>query len=193
MGFGLVIPCDLRVGHNLDMKVLNLQCSQRHSFEGWFASEDDFQSQLVRGLVECPMCCDKGIQKMPSAPRLNLGGYQLASADTQNHSQQTGESTDSSELARQQNTAAGKTVHATAVQSDHSATKQAEFFTTLRQIVANTEDVGDRFAQEARAMHYGDKQARSIRGKASLYETQELLQEGIDVLPLPPQLKETLQ
>lgn len=175
------------------MKVLNLQCSQQHLFEGWFASEDDFQSQLVRGLVECPMCCNKGIQKMPSAPRLNLGGHQLANAGAQNRSQRPGESTGSSERALQQNTAAGSTVCATDAQPDHDATEQAAFFTALRQMVANTEDVGDRFAHEARAMHYGDTQARSIRGQASRRETQELLQEGIDVLPLPPQLKETLQ
>ena len=57
------------------MKVLSLQCDHQHSFEGWFGSEDDFQSQLARGLVECPMCASKSIVKMPSAPRLNFGGH----------------------------------------------------------------------------------------------------------------------
>ena len=56
------------------MKVLNLQCSHAHGFEGWFASEDDFQSQLSRGLVECPMCGDTAVVKLLSAPRLNLSG-----------------------------------------------------------------------------------------------------------------------
>jgi hypothetical protein len=55
------------------MKVLNLQCTQNHAFEGWFASEDDFQSQLGRGLVECPVCGDPAVVKMLSAPRNNLG------------------------------------------------------------------------------------------------------------------------
>ncbi len=175
------------------MKVLNLQCSQQHSFEGWFASEDDFQSQLARGLVECPMCCDNSIQKMPSAPRLNLSAYQAGGSDVENEPQKIGESTGSSELTRQQNPVVTHTVGVTDVPSGHSSAEQAAFFTALRQMVANTEDVGDRFAHEARAMHYGDSQARSIRGRASLREAQELLQEGIDVLPLPPQLKETLQ
>ena len=175
------------------MKVLNLQCSHQHSFEGWFASEDAFQSQLARGLVECPMCCDSRIQKMPSAPRLNLGGHQTAGSDFENRSQKISDSASSSELTRQQNAAVKSTVGATDALSGHSPTEQAAFFTALRQMVANTEDVGDRFAHEARAMHYGDVQARSIRGQASFRETQELLQEGIDVLPLPPQLKETLQ
>ena len=55
------------------MKVLDLQCGNGHGFEGWFASEDDFQSQLARSLVECPLCGDHGIIKKLSAPRLNLG------------------------------------------------------------------------------------------------------------------------
>ena len=55
------------------MKVLNLQCAHGHGFEGWFGSEDDFQSQLQRGLVECPMCGDTAVTKLLSAPRLNLG------------------------------------------------------------------------------------------------------------------------
>ena len=58
------------------MKVLNLRCAHQHDFEGWFASEEDYQSQLARALVECPLCGDKSIAKMPSAPRLNLGGGQ---------------------------------------------------------------------------------------------------------------------
>jgi hypothetical protein len=55
------------------MKVLDLQCQQQHTFEGWFGSEEDYQSQLKRGLLECPMCGDAHVSKMPSAPRLNLG------------------------------------------------------------------------------------------------------------------------
>jgi hypothetical protein len=51
------------------MKVLNLQCGHAHGFEGWFGSEDDFQDQLARGLVECPLCGDMGISKLPSALR----------------------------------------------------------------------------------------------------------------------------
>src|SRR5438045_5533830 len=65
------------------MKVLNLQCTQRHGFEGWFGSEDDFQGQLARGLVECPICGDTGIAKLPSAPRLNLGASEPQPASAQ--------------------------------------------------------------------------------------------------------------
>ena len=56
------------------MKVLNLRCANGHGFEGWFASDDDYMDQNGRGLVECPLCADRVIARMPSAPRLNLSG-----------------------------------------------------------------------------------------------------------------------
>ena len=57
------------------MKVLNLRCANEHGFEGWFASEEDFQSQMLRGLVECPLCADTAIERLPSAPRLNVAPF----------------------------------------------------------------------------------------------------------------------
>lgn len=164
---------------NSHMKVLNLQCSHQHAFEGWFASEDDFQGQLGRGLVTCPLCGDPAIQKMPSAPRLNFGAAAEAAA--------------SRELSAPAALPAGP-VHEVIVAASGPA-GQAEFLKALRHVLANTEDVGQRFADEARAMHYGDAEQRNIRGQASRAEAVELLEEGIDVMPLPlPALaKETLQ
>ena len=135
------------------MKVLNLQCSHTHSFEGWFASEDDFQSQFARGLVECPLCGDNQVTKMLSAPRLNLGAAEPA--------------------ARQD------------VVSMPDASLQAAWMKMVRHVMANTDDVGERFAEEARRIHYGETQERSIRGHASREETEALIEEGIGVLPLP--------
>ena len=80
-------------------------------------------------------------------------------------------------------------------QSAPSPEQQAAFLKAVRHVLANTEDVGNRFATQARAMHYGDAEPRSIRGQATQQEAVELLEEGIDVmaLPLPAALKETLQ
>jgi hypothetical protein len=164
------------------MKVLNLQCAHQHAFEGWFASEDDFQAQLARGLIECPLCTDKGIQKMLTAPRLNLGSH-----PTHDETEKSSAKPRPAASAQAQD-AAGSGLFAGA----HAAT-QAAFLKALRQVVADTEDVGDRFAQEVRRMHYGDAQARSVLGQASLKDVVELREEGIDVMPLPPSLKETLQ
>lgn len=171
------------------MKVLNLQCSDQHSFEGWFASEDDFQSQLSRGLVECPMCADKSVQKLPSAPRLNLGGRQ--GPDTSGKP-----SPSPCTAAGAEEGAAARNLPAVAgVPAGASHAEQAAFLKALRHVVANTEDVGTRFADEARRMHYGEEEARSIRGQTSVREAVELMEEGIDVmpLPLPAAIKGTLQ
>jgi hypothetical protein len=154
------------------MKVLDLQCGHQHGFEGWFASEDDFASQLQRGLVSCPLCGDGRIEKKLSAPRLNLR--------TARH-----------ETAPQ--TAAPDTVPADPPNSLQAL--QAHMLSTLRRLVAESEDVGERFADQARAMHHGEVERRNIRGRTTPQEAIELLEEGVDVLPLPamPVLKETLQ
>jgi hypothetical protein len=135
------------------MKVLNLQCSARHDFEGWFASEDDFQAQLARGLVECPMCGDTAVSKMLSAPRLNLGAPKPQ--------------------ARQE------------VMTSPDANLQAAWLKMVRHVLAHTEDVGERFPEEARRIHYGESEERGIRGQASPEQTEALLEEGIGVMPLP--------
>ena len=159
------------------MKVLNLQCSRQHSFEGWFGSEDDFQSQLTRGMIDCPLCADTHIQKMPSAPRLNFGA-QPAQAPTSS-APAVGPVQSADEPAKD-----GVNLPA-----------QIAFLKALRHVVTHTEDVGKRFADEARRMHYGEAEARGIRGQASVRDAVELLEEGIEVMPLPmaPLLKETLQ
>lgn len=163
------------------MKVLNLQCSHQHLFEGWFASEDDFQSQLSRGLIECPMCADKGIQKLPSAPRLNLGSY-----TSQGLSRQGSQQASSSELAVSLEKGANAENSAAVVMpTEQSHLEQAEFLKALRHVLTHTEDVGSRFAEEARRMHYGELETRNIRGQASVREAAELMDEGIEIVPLP--------
>ena len=176
------------------MKVLNLQCSHQHSFEGWFASEDDFRAQLARELIECPLCADKGIQKLPSAPRLNLGARQDQKAALEKGV--PGASSAASSAVSPGDGAAPRSVEAiTGMPVGKSPAEQAAFLRALREVLAHTEDVGERFADEARRMHYGEAEARSIRGQTSAREAVELLEEGIEVmpLPLPPGMKETLQ
>ena len=176
------------------MKVLDLQCGQRHSFEGWFGSEDDFQSQLARGLVECPICADKAVVKMPSAPRLNFGGHTPPGAATDAASSPSPSSSVDAASDAAPSTELAMTTDQPA-QSAPSPEQQAAFLNAVRHVLANTEDVGDKFANHARAMHYGDAEPRSIRGQTTQREAVELLEEGIDVmaLPIPAALKETLQ
>jgi len=145
------------------MKVLNLRCARDHAFEGWFGSEAEFADQKSGGRIECPICADRDIHRMPSAPRLNLSGA-VAPAS------------------------APPAVPA-------PAEVQAAWLRTMRRLMASTEDVGARFADEARAIHYGEAELRGIRGLASEDEREALRDEGIEVatIALPAALKEPMQ
>ena len=145
------------------MKVLNLRCSNDHRFEGWFASDDDFQSQGERGLVSCPMCNDTSVFRLPSAPRLNVSKQ--------------------------------RDVVAAEAKVPVQAQMQAHWLRAVRHMIKNTEDVGDRFPEEARRIHYGETQERGIRGRASPEDADALREEGIEVVAvaLPEPLKGPVQ
>jgi hypothetical protein len=147
------------------MKVIDLRCQSGHRFEGWFASDDDFLEQNGRGLIDCPLCADKVIVRLPSAPRLNLSGAREPAPS------------------------------ATPVAADATTELQTRWMQMVRQVLHNTEDVGEKFAEEARRIHYGETPQRGIRGQASADEREALRDEGIEVMPLPipAGLKDTLQ
>ncbi len=145
------------------MIVFNLACEHGHAFEGWFASADDMASQKARGLLSCPMCASTQIEKQLSAPRLNLlpSGSDRAPA------------------------AAAGSPGSAPIQHAMMAPQQAEMLAMLRKMVENTEDVGNKFPEEARRIHYKETEARSIRGVASQKEAAALAEEGIAVTQLP--------
>ena len=153
------------------MIVYNLSCDQNHPFEGWFGSAEDMASQQVRGLLSCPLCGSHAVQKMLSAPRLNLLSPQQR-ADTV--------SADTTSTAAVPAETAGQAAPQAMLAPQHA--KLAEM---LREFVANTEDVGQKFPEEARRIHYKEAPARSIRGVASRKEVEALAEEGIEVAQLP--------
>ncbi|AMO99949.1 hypothetical protein CAter282_2085 [Collimonas arenae] len=150
------------------MKVYNLSCEQQHRFEGWFASEDDFLSQSERQQISCPVCDSLKVSKLPSAPHLNLSNSRETASVT----------------AREQSGALSA-----------MAPLQQQLAEMVRQVVENTEDVGERFTEEARRIHYNEVPAYGIRGTASAEQREELAEEGIDVFQLPIALpgKQSLQ
>ena len=145
------------------MKVLNLRCETGHGFEGWFASEDDFQAQTARDLVACPMCGDGRITRLPSAPRLNLSGAR----------------------APEPAPSSAPEGPRAAPSGPPSLEVQALWMKAVQQVLQNTEDVGERFPEEARRIHYGESAHRGIRGQASAEDRAALADEGIEVMPLP--------
>ena len=192
------------------MKVLDLQCKQQHAFEGWFGSEEDYQGQLARGLIECPLCGDAQIIKMLSAPRINLGKSREPSRSSGSDPAQPPVDTESASTVNSATAVASpETNHESSVHRDllpalmpsHLPSQegqnnrpmsaevafamQAAWTQMARQVMAHTEDVGGDFAEEARKIHYGETKERAIRGQATQDETLELIEEGIDIMPLP--------
>lgn len=178
------------------MLVLNLACEAGHAFEGWFASATDFESQQERGLLSCPLCNSATVRRMPSAPRLNLssaaepkgvkGAKGAMAAET---AKAGGARVAETPPSLPAGTSLPEGVPPIAIEL------QKQVMQAVRTLMAKTEDVGDRFATEARRIHYGEAEERGIRGRATPDEARELADEGIDIvaLPVPDALKDPLQ
>lgn len=150
------------------MLVLNLTCADGHLFEGWFGSADDYESQRERRLLSCPVCGQQEVKRLPSAPRLNVSGLRESPAAAERLPEPvTAEP------------AVPAPAHERQLQLQRLALR------AMREIVARSEDVGERFAEEARRIHYGEAEERSIRGRASAEDARALADEGIEVLALP--------
>ena len=154
------------------MKVFDLQCEAGHGFEGWFGSEEDYQSQCARGLLTCPLCGSAEVVRLPSAPRLNL-------------STSRAETPSARSAAPVQVPSPRPVSHPAPAATPERQEAEAIFLQAVRHVLAHTEDVGPRFAEEARRIHHGDAEARGIRGQATPEERRELREEGIEVLALP--------
>jgi hypothetical protein len=145
------------------MIIFELACGRGHRFEGWFGSSEDFERQSNSQMVRCPACDDAGVVRVPSA-KVRVGG----AAPTA--------STPSIVPHADPNGASAKEV---------VAGFPAEVVAKLREIVRSAENVGPRFPEEARKIHYEEAPARAIRGQASKEESDELREEGIDFTSLP--------
>ena len=144
------------------MIIFELCCAHGHRFEGWFASGEEFARQQERSLVTCPLCDDARIERLPSA---RVSVPKGAARDNAPPAQA------SEERDTADNAALGL---------------PADAIATLREIVRNTENVGRRFPEEARKIHYRETPPRAIRGQASRDEAQALSEEGIEFASLPP-------
>jgi hypothetical protein len=135
--------------------VFDLSCSDGHRFEAWFRSGAAFDEQAEAGILVCPVCRDTRISKAPMAPRVARAAGVLAAPPVAEERPQPEDET-AKNLAR------------------------------LRGLIeANCEDVGSRFAEEARRIHFGEKEARGIYGEASSEEAAALREDGIDYQILP--------
>ena len=135
----------------------DLQCDRGHEFDGWFASSFAFDEQQKRGLVECTVCGSVKIEKQLMAPGIP--------------------------------TKSNRKSDSVPLHSGPTDPRMTEMMQVMRdyrkQVDATSEDVGSSFAEEARKIHYKEVAERGIRGQATRDEAIELIEEGIDVHPLP--------
>ncbi len=142
-----------------------LRCARGHAFESWFQNSGAYDSQRRRKLVTCPVCDSAEVEKALMAPQVGRGSRHEAAAPVP-----------PAETPPQP-------------QAPLMTGEVSELRAKLRElrdfVKKNADDVGERFPAEARKMHYGDIEHRAIYGKASSHEARELVEEGIDITPLP--------
>jgi hypothetical protein len=152
-----------------------LVCERRHEFEVWFKNSADYDRQAKRGLVTCPACGSDKVDKALMAPSLGRGGGKHAA-----------ESAPAETAPSQPETPApveAKTP--VAMMSPQEREFRAKLKELRDHITRNAENVGARFPEEARKMHYGETEHRSIYGEASSQDAKEMLEEGIEFHALP--------
>jgi len=140
------------------MKVFRLSCAYGHDFEGWFASGADFDRQQSHGEIACPLCENRQVSRLPSAPYVNTG------------------------------TRGTETLPVAAAGQPAAPDLAAALAALKAYVVANTDDVGRQFPEVARRMHYGEETPHGIRGRVTPQEAVDLQEEGIEAVALPPGL-----
>lgn len=151
----------------------DLCCESGHRFEGWFSSSVDYEDQQSSGMLTCPVCNDANVQKMLSAPNIGRKGNQPSRS-----SRQPVAETADAPSADGHMTNAPVLPPALAEMMQKMATLQSE-------ILKESQWVGRKFAETARAIHYGESEDRLIHGEASPQEAEALAEEGVSVAPLP--------
>ena len=133
-----------------------LGCAEGHAFDSWFPDSAAYDKQRKRGFVACPECGSTRVDKAIMAPAV-VGGDRATTVEP-----------------------------SPGIAADDRRRRTREFYVRMRrEIEANTDDVGAKFPEVARAIHLGDEPERAIRGRASLAEAKSLLEDGVGVLPLP--------
>ncbi len=151
------------------MIVFDLKCAgQGHVFEAWFGSSADYEDQKARGLLACPLCGDGDVTKAVMAPAVGAKGNSRAVGVREK---------------------AGREEPAVPAMSGVDEAKMKAMVEALataqRKALEDSTWVGRGFAEQARAMHYGEKDRASIHGEVAPAEAKALIAEGVEVAPLP--------
>lgn len=151
------------------MIVFDLGCGNGHVFEAWFGSSEDYEAQRQRGLVSCPLCDSKEVGKAVMAPRVGRKGNQQAPLPAP--------------------AAKGQAVPMASDTAGPAPEQVKAMLTALAEaqteMLKQSRWVGNRFAEEARAMHLGEIEQRPIHGQTTAEQARDLLDDGVPVAPLP--------
>ncbi len=150
----------------------NLRCHKGHAFESWFQSSSAYEFQEKRKLVSCPVCGSTKVERAIMAPRIvSKKGRQEAVAPAP-----VPAPVPATEVAAPTSTP---------LMMAHERELRAKIKELRDHIVKNADNVGERFPNEARKMHYGEIEHRPIYGEASPNEAKALIEEGVEVMPIP--------
>jgi hypothetical protein len=158
----------------------SLLCERRHEFEIWFKNSADYDRQRKRGLVTCPACGADKVEKAIMAPSVGRSSKTGAQAPAPQASPQT-----PPQPSAPAETAPVENKTPVAMISPQEREFRAKLKELRDHLTKNAENVGGKFPEEARKMHYGEIEHRSIYGEASPQEAKELHDEGIEFHPLP--------
>lgn len=152
------------------MIVFDILCVGGHRFEGWFASAADYEAQKERRILVCPVCSSEDVDRIPSATRINVGAAPSAAAKEPS----------------------APAPSPSAPPPDALAIAQRLYSQMLDELLTKTEDLGAKFPEEARKIHYNEAPARPIRGVATQEEHDALVDEGIPVARIPVPSRERM-
>jgi hypothetical protein len=138
--------------------IFDLKCAQGHVFEGWFGSTRDYEDQKARSLVSCPLCGSGEVEKAVMAPAVSPKGNRSPSRPAPD---------------------------LFSAAPDEVKAMLAAAAAVQKKLLERSEGVGDRFADEARAIHLGESAARPIHGRATREQAESLIDEGVPIAPLP--------
>lgn len=145
-----------------------LQCEDGHQFEGWFPSSDAFEKQKKRGFVSCAICGINKVDRAIMAPTVARTDRDLSGGPPE-----------------------WVTDVPAPLVSDEERALRKRLAELRAEMIKDADDVGENFAEEARKIHFGESELRQIYGRTTVADARDLLDEGIGVLPLPPDLDET--
>lgn len=158
------------------MILYSLRCAKDHEFESWFRDSAAYDDQKAQGLVTCPICDTPDVSKAIMAPALGRGTRKFEAEAPSEASASAPASAPA---------AAPAPTQPVAMMSEKEQQLRSMLRAVRAHVEANTDDVGDDFARLARRMHEGEEEKRAIRGEATSEEVRALIEDEIEVLPLP--------